>query len=212
MGKSFAALSGMLALAAALCVSHQALATKISTQSGAGFSEDVQAQFDPRSGQTNIVGRASSGQCFFLSLPQEWHAVAGGMETRLKSTASAAELTVNLRSSQELRGLPQSDLASRDAALLQQDFENLLGRPAQSVSLASLTAQTTRWSATWIDASLPSGPMTVETFIVPMPEGWVLELSFANVAAKDEYEALVRSLLSGLELRQGGGCWDRLAF
>jgi hypothetical protein len=212
MRKSVAVLFGIATLAVVLGTIPQAQAVKIPASSVSDFTEDIQARFDPQSRQTQITGRISAEPCFFLSLPQEWHAISGGIETRLKSASSEAELTVNLRSSRELRGLPQADLASRDAARLQQDYESLLGRPAQSISLASLTAQATRWSATWIDANLPSGPMTVEAFIVPLSGDWVLELSFGNVAAKEEYETLVRSLLAGLELRQGGGCGDRLVF
>ncbi|WP_243375009.1 hypothetical protein [Microvirga solisilvae] len=210
--KILAALSGVAGLAAMLCASVPSHATNVLARTAAGFDEGVHARFDSRSGQTHVTGRTSSDQCFFLTLPQEWRAAMAGMETRLKSASSETELTVNLRSSRELRGMPQADLASRDAALLQQDYENLLGRPAQSVSLASLTSQATRWSATWIDANLPSGPMTIETFIVPLSDYGVLELSFTNVAAKEEYEDLVRGLLAGLELRHGGGCWDRVAF
>jgi len=212
MGKFLAVLSGFTALSTVLFSSVDAYAAKDPARSASGAVEEVHAQFDPRSGQTRVMGRASSEQCFLLTLPQEWQAAAGGLETRLKSTSSDAELKVNLRSSHELRGLPQRDIASRDAALLQQDYESLLGRPAQSVSLASLTPEATRWSATWVDANLPSGPMTVETFIVPLSQDWVLELSFTQVTAKEEYELLVRSLLAGLELRRGSGCGNRLAF
>lgn len=211
MGKFLAVLSGFAALSVALCAPFDAHAAKAPAPFHAG-AEEVHAQFDPGSRQTYVTGRTSSGQCFSLTLPQEWQAATGGLETRLKSTSSGAELTVNLRSSHELRGLPQRDLASRDAALLQQDYESLLGRPAQSVSLASLTPEATRWSATWVDANLPSGPMTVETLIVPLSEDWVLELSLADVPAKEEYETLIRRLLAGLELRQGSGCSNGLAF
>lgn len=211
MGKILAVLSGLLVLPVAFGASFGAHANA-PAQSDSGIAEEVHARFNPRSGQTHVTGRAPLEQCFFLTLPQEWQTTTGGLKTRLKSTSSEVELTVNLRSSHELRGLPQGDLASRDAALLQQDYENLLGRPAQAVSVTSLTPQATRWSATWIDANLPSGPMTVETFIVPLSEHWVLELSFTNVIAKEEHEALVRSLLDGLELGRGGGCGDRLAF
>lgn len=211
MRKVCAALSGMTLLAAVLGTSSHVQATNVPPDASAGFAGDVHARFNPQIRQTHVAGRASE-QCFSLTLPEEWKAATLGNETRLTSASSEAELSVNLRSARELRGLPQADLASRDAALLQQDYENLLGRPAQSVVLAFMTEQATRWSATWVDANLPSGPMTVETLIVPLSEDWVLELSLSNVSEKSEYEALVRSLLTGLELRQGGSCWERQVF
>lgn len=176
----------------------EAHAAKVFLQENAKFSGLMQAHFDAQSRQTRVVGNVTPNLCFSLVLPQEWRSTAGDMKMRLKSVLSNAVLTVNLRSSQELRGFPQADLAGRDAALLQQDYESLLGRPAQSVSLDSLSAEATRWSATWIDAYLPAGSMTVEAFIIPLPENSVLELSFSDVGEKEEYGSLVRTVLNTL--------------
>jgi len=212
MGRILAALSGIAALAIPFWTFPQADAAKLPAFSEAVFAATVDARFDPRARETRVAGRASLEECFLLILPQEWEARAEAAETRLRASSSGAELTVNLRSSDELRRLPQTDLASRDAALLQQVYESRLGRPAQSVSQVSLSEKTTRWSATWIDASLPAGRMTVETFIVPLSENWVLELFFENVGAEEEYDVLVRSLLTGLKLRQGSSCREPPAF
>ncbi|KLK94742.1 hypothetical protein AA309_01930 [Microvirga vignae] len=197
---------------AILCGFPEAQAAKIPLQGASGFDDLVRVQFDPQLRQTRVAGRVASHLCFSLALQQEWRSTTGGMETRLKSVLSDAELEVGLRPAHELRGLPQADLASRDAALLQQDYESLLGRPAQSVSLVSLSPETTRWSATWVDAHLPSGPLTVEAFIVPLSDDWVLELSFSNVPVKEEYDSLVRSLLAGLKVHHGPGCGSQMAF
>ncbi|MPR07156.1 hypothetical protein [Microvirga tunisiensis] len=103
--------------------------------------------------------------------------------------------------------MPQSDLATRDAAVLQQDYEQLLGRPAQSVSLSS-DAGATRWSATWIDASLPSAShaMTVETLIVPLSSEWVLELSLSGVDTQEAYNGLAGHLLARLKVQGRPAC------
>jgi hypothetical protein len=172
------------------------------------LQESVQVRFDAVSGQTRVVGPAAPEACFALSLPQEWQSQTAGLDTRLKAALSEAELEVSLRSTHELRGLPQPDLASRDAALLQQDYEILLGRPAQSVSLASLSTGATRWSATWVDHHLPSGPqgMTVETLIVPLSSDWVLELSLSNVTERGRYEALMKAMLTSLKVQRGSAC------
>jgi hypothetical protein len=207
-----AGLSCMGLVAAILCGIPGAQAAKIPLQGASGVGEFVRVQFDQQLRQTRVAGRVASHQCFSLALQQEWRSTTGGMETRLRSALSDAELELSLRPAHELRGLQQADLASRDAALLQQDYESLLGRPAQSVSLVSLSPQTTRWSATWVDAHLPSGPLTVEAFIVPLSEDWVLELSFSNITVKEEYDSLVRSLLASLKVHHGPVCGSQTVF
>lgn len=196
------------ALAALLCMTSIAQAATAPLGASGSWQETIRTRFEPQAGQTRVAGRVSSGLCFALSLPQEWRAYAEGSGTRLKAAFSDAELEVGLRSAHELRDMPQPDLASRDAALLQQDYESLLGRPAQSVSLASLSTGATRWSATWVDAYLPSGShgMTVETLIVPLSSEWVLELSVTQVMEKERYEALLASVLSGLRIQRGSDC------
>jgi hypothetical protein len=105
-------------------------------------------------------------------------------------------------------GRPQADLAHRDAAFLQRDYEGLLGRPAQSVSLTSPVPGATRWSATWVDASLPSSSraMTVDALIVPLSNEWVLELSLHDVQEGEVHDALSRRILTGLRVNTGAAC------
>jgi len=169
----------------------------------AGMDGSVQARFDPVTRQTWIRGHASPDLCFSLSLPDEWQRTEDG----IKAVRSNEGLSVNLRSSRELRDLPQPDLVSRDAAALQQDYEALLGRPAQSVSLSS-DEGATRWSATWIDANLPeaSHGMTVETLIVPLSGDWVLELSLSGIETRGAYDALARHLLARLKVQGRAAC------
>lgn len=107
--------------------------------------------------------------------------------------------------------MAEPDLARRDAAYLQSDYESLLGRPAQSVSLTSPVPGAIRWSATWSDANLPSASrsLTVETFIVPLSKEWVLELSLADAGSREIYDALMKRILSSLEVRTGEACRNR---
>jgi hypothetical protein len=167
------------------------------------MSEPVQVRFDPATRQTSVTGAVPSGLCFAFSLPEEWRPTAQGV----KATFSAVEIGVGLRSAGELRDMPQPDLASRDAAFLQRDYEELLGRPAQSVSLSS-HGKATRWSATWIDASLPSAShaVTVETLIVPLSHDWVLELSVNGVDTQAAYDALAQRLLTRLQVQGRASC------
>lgn len=166
-------------------------------------NEPIQAHFDSVTRQTQVSGKAAPDLCFSFALPDEWLLTEAG----LKAVVSNADLTIGLRSAQELRDMPQPDLATRDAAVLQQDYEQLLGRPAQSVSLSS-NAGATRWSATWIDAALPtsSHAMTVETLIVPLSSEWVLELSLSGVETREAYNALAQRLLMRLKVQSRAAC------
>lgn len=163
-------------------------------------------RFDPATSQTRFAGRVTPNLCFTLVLPQEWRLAAGEDLRTVLSGSDGAELEVILRSARDIEDRPEPDLAKRDAALLQRDHESLLGRPAQSVSLTSLSSGATRWTAIWVDASLPSNSYTAETFIVPLSSGWLMELSLANLGTQSAYEALAGSVLSSLELRQGADC------
>jgi hypothetical protein len=166
-------------------------------------NQAIEARFNAAAQQTLVTGKAAPDLCFSLSLPEEWRRTEEG----LKAVRSDASLAVSLRSAEELSALPQPDLAGRDAAALQQDYEGLLGRPAQSISL-STDAGATRWSATWVDANLPmaSHAMTVETLIVPLSNAWVLELSLSGVETREAYDALAARLLARLRVQGRASC------
>ena len=206
-GRGLQALLSRTAILAALACGPTAQAGNGALGPDAG-SEGVRVRFDQSSGQTRIAGRASTDVCFAFSLPHEWRQAADSVQPRLQAVSSGAEIEIVLRSARELRHLPQQDLASRDAALLQQDYEGLLGRPAQAVSLTSSGSGATLWSATWVDPHLPTDAtaMTVETLIVPLSATWVLELSLSNIGAPDDHDALLRKLLSGLRVQGGTAC------
>ncbi|MGO4526552.1 hypothetical protein AB4097_17015 [Microvirga sp. 2MCAF35] len=193
---------GRLALVAGLAVAPLAQAAN-DPLDGIGGTEALQAHFDAATHQTQVSGKVASDLCFSFALPEEWRLT----EIGLKATVSNADLSIGLRSADELRDLPQFDLAIRDAKALQREYEQMLGRPAQSVSLSS-EAGATRWSATWIDASLPtaSHAMTVETLIVPLSSEWVLELSLSGVESREAYDALAWHLLTRLKVQDRAAC------
>lgn len=166
----------------------------------AGVRETAQANFDTALRQTYVSGRIAPNLCLSLTLPQEWRLREDREKIRLKATSPVAEIELGLRSARDLQDLPQPDLAGRDAAFLQRDWEGVLGRPAQSVAVESLALGALRWTATWFDARLPaaSQAMTLETFIVPLSREWVLELSPVNVASREAYDDLVRQMLLSL--------------
>lgn len=168
----------------------------------------ARAQFSADADETRVTARAAPDLCLAFSLPREWRAQPGGPEIRLQDASSDAELTLSLRPIAELQHVAEADLMRRDAVLLQRDYEALLGRPAQSVSLTGTAFGAARWSATWIDASLPSASrqLTIETLIVPVSGDRVLELSLSNVDARPTHEAIVKTLLSGLTVQGAVAC------
>ncbi|MBL0405139.1 hypothetical protein JKG68_14295 [Microvirga aerilata] len=194
--------SGMAAFLALLAAAPVVQAANVSPGPDL-VSETIQTRFDPVTRQTQVAGKVASDLCFHLSLPDEWRRSEEG----LKAVVSHVELGVSLRSARELRDMPQPDLASRDAAFLQRDYEELLGRPAQSVSVSS-NAGAMRWSATWVDVNLPtaSHAMTVETLIVPLSNEWVLELSLSGAETQGAYNTLAQRLLTNLKVQGRGGC------
>ncbi|MFC4171169.1 hypothetical protein ACFOYU_03710 [Microvirga sp. GCM10011540] len=168
----------------------------------------VELRHHGATGETRLLNRVTPHLCFSLSLPQEWRLTGEEGGTSLEAVSFRAKLDVSLRSAHDLQDLPQTDLAHRDAAFLQRDYEGLLGRPAQSVSLTSPVPGATRWSATWVDANLPTAAraMTIETYIVPLSKEWVLELSLDDVPTGEAHDALVQRLLTGLQVRAGAAC------
>ena len=156
---------------------------------------------DPASGDTRVAGRAAHNACFTLVLPQEWTLTTDDEGAAiLKDESSAATLKLDTRAVAAGGGL--DDLATRDADFLRRDYEDLLGRPAQAITLSSVAAGAKRWSATWVDMNLPSAShsLTVETFIVPLTSASVLELTLTDVPGREAYEALMRGALGGLKV------------
>jgi hypothetical protein len=203
------AIPGPILILAGLLAAPAAMASTLPAES-AGHDGALQVRFNPAVQETIVASRVTPRLCFALSLPEEWRQNTGSGETSVTAVSSTAELDVNLRSARELQDQPQPDLAHRDATFLQQDYEALLGRPAQSVSLTSPAPGATRWSATWIDRNLPSDShvVTIEALIVPLSNEWVLELSLSGIDTPQAHEALVARVLSGLKVNAGAACRD----
>jgi len=176
--------------------------------------EAVSTRFDPTTRETHVASRVAPNLCYSLSLPQEWQVNAApvqGADQRtmnLKAASGEAELGLAVRSARELQEMPQTDLPGRDAAYLQRDYEDALGQPAQAVSLSTTPSGATRWTATWIDANLPSAShaLTVETFILPLSDDWLLELSLDKMEARDAYVALMHQVLASVKVKARAAC------
>jgi hypothetical protein len=162
----------------------------------------------PASGETLFRARLNSAVCVAISLPQEWrqdHEAARGL--RLVSSRGAGEIEISSRSVRDLSEWPQADAVSRDAALLQHDHEDVLGRKAQTSALEPIGAGA-RWTATWTDFNLPapSHSLTLETYIVPASRDWLLEVSISDVDDRGAYDDLVQQVLSGVQTTGATRC------
>ncbi|MCB8821898.1 hypothetical protein [Microvirga rosea] len=168
----------------------------------------IAVRFDLKAEQTRVTGRIGDNLCVMLSFPDEWRLAAGGGLRAVVEASHGGEVELVFRPAGEVKDLPQVDLASRDAALLQRDHEEVFGRPAQSATLATLTPGIKRWTATWSDVNLPaaSGQITLDTVIVALSDEWLLELSFSEIGTRSTYEATVAEILSSLRLDSASAC------
>jgi hypothetical protein len=169
----------------------------------------ISAGFDPTKNETHVDGQVAADLCIALMLPQEWRLTQDTEAIRLQAARSGDELLVSIRSEADLRAFPQVDMAGRDAAALQQEYEAMLGRPAQAVAHQPTNRSgVSRWSATWVDANFvnASHSFSIETFIVESPGNRTVELTLTKVAARDSYDAEIAAMLSSLQLTAGTEC------
>ncbi len=95
--------------------------------------------YRPAFGETQITARLNPGLCVAFSVPDEWRrddAAAGGL--RLVSSTGEGEIEIASRSIRDLNDLPQGNVSARDAALLQRDHEEILGRKAQASAVETM--------------------------------------------------------------------------
>jgi hypothetical protein len=165
------------------------------------------SRFDPILGETRVTGLVGRDLCVMLTLPFAWE-TADDPTAGLRATKSGAELALSVRSLDEAPKRSDPDLARSDALLLQREYEDLIGRPAQSVVLAPLQSGVTRWTATWIDANLSNAAhaLTTEAILVELPRNRVLELSLGNAGTREAYEDLVHDALSRLAVSSAEQC------
>jgi hypothetical protein len=193
------------ALLGALCIPSDLSATSLPDQYP---SETSAVSYLPAVGETHVTARLDPAVCVAFSLPQEWRR-EGGEDGALRLAASGGdgEIEISWRAVRELAELPQGNVGSKDAELLQRDHEGLLGRKAMTSTIETL-GSATRWTATWIDTSFPapSHSLTVETYIVPASREWLLELSISDIDDRSTYDDLVRQVLSNIRTASTAQC------
>jgi hypothetical protein len=196
---------GSAVLAGALCVPGNLSATSMPEM----VAGDMPAiRYMPAIGETQITARLDPALCVAFSLPQEWRQDnPDGTGIRLVASTGEGEIELAWRAVRDLTELPRGEAVVRDAALLQRDHEAVLGRKAQASSVETV-GRATRWTATWIDTSLPapSHTLTVETYIVPASHEWLLELSVSDIGDRRAYDNLVRQVLSNIRTASTAQC------
>jgi hypothetical protein len=175
----------------------------------------IAASFDPVAQETRVREKVSADLCVSFRLARQW-TLKQDKDATLQAIASLRapsgdDLEIRLRPAAELQTFPQADLPARDAAALQGSYEELLGKPAQSViHQPAGPPGVSRWSATWVDQNLagPSHALTIETFIVDLRGGGALELTM-NVGDSAAYRQEISRLLASLQVTSGVDCRDR---
>ena len=159
-------------------------------------------------GDRRINARVAPDLCVAVSLPARWTAQAGdGGTVVLSAPGEDGEISISARSYDDLHGMPQRDPIERDAAFLQRDHEELMGRPAHAINLEAVEGAS-RWTATWIDPNLPSPShmLIVETYILSALPEWLLEVSVSDIPDRSAREALVDRVLSGIKATRSPHC------
>jgi hypothetical protein len=177
------------------------------------FLGQVAATFDPVRHETVIKSEVATDSCVMFRLPDEWRLSQGEQGAFSLTAPSGAEISLRLRSAAELKGLPHPDQTGRNAAALQQEYEEVIGKPVQAVSHEETGHPgVTRWSATWIDANLaqPSHSYTIETLIVATGDDSTLEMTFVGNWGPDLVRFEVSRLLPSLRIITGSDCRLRI--
>jgi hypothetical protein len=199
-------------LACLLLPALSAAALAVTSQSPL-FPVQVAAAFDPVRHETLVRSEVAAGSCVMFRLPDEWRLSQGDQGDFSLAAASGAEIVLRLRSAADLKGLPHPDQAGRNAAALQQEYEEVVGKPVQAVSHEPTGHPgVTRWSATWIDANLahPGHSLTVETLIVAAADESTLEMTFSGNWGPDLVRFEVSRLLPSLRVISGSDCRQRI--
>jgi len=189
------------------------VATGAAASTGAGTNalpNELTARFDPVARQTQVRERVAEEVCVSFDLEREWSLVRLSDGTTLRAP-SGDDLDIHLRSAAELRAFPQPDIGARDAAALQESYEELIGKPAQAVDYRPTALPgVTRWSATWIDPNSegPSHTFAFETFIVDVNGSFALELTM-NAGDESTYRIEIAHMLDSLRVTTGPECRDR---
>lgn len=167
---------------------------------------DIAVRFDPVTRETQVRDRVGAGLCVSFRLAQEWKGPDGGGS--ILTASSGEDLELRLRPGSGWQDLPRAERVAREAAGLQRSYEDLIGKPAQSVTHQETGLPgVSRWSATWVDGNLadPGHALTVETFIVDLRGGAALELTM-SAEDGEAYRREVGRLLSSLQVTSGGEC------
>jgi hypothetical protein len=166
------------------------------------------AQSDPSAHETRVRGRLAAGLCISLQLPENWTLSTDRGRAHLLDATSGAEFEIDARTTGEPREFQEADPAGREAAALQKQYEEIIGKPAQAVLHEPTNyAGVSHWSATWIDANFAaeSHAHVIETFIV-VDHKSVIDVTLVNVGTREAYDRHVLLMLSSLLIETEEDC------
>jgi hypothetical protein len=132
---------------------------------------------------TTLIRSAVGGDlCISVRLMGQWTVEHDGEWLRAIDVEDEAELQIIVLNDADLAPGPET-LTERASASLQDEYERLLGKPAQVVTLERVPASSaTRWTATWVDSNFASEDreLSLEAFIFEPVANRVVEMTVSG--------------------------------
>jgi len=150
---------------------------------------------------TTIIRSALGGElCISVRLTGQWTVVRDGKRLYAIAVEDQADIQIMVLSDADLALGPET-LTQRAASSLQDEYERLLGKPAQVVTLEHLPASSaTRWTATWVDSNFLSEDrdLSLEAFIFEPVPNRIVEMTVSG--ASERRSTIVQRALETLTI------------
>jgi hypothetical protein len=216
----------LLAGLAALAISAPALAAIDPPAPGGAHSASVlsessppaaregapMAVFDPLRRETRVQGLVpgpspgtpDGSACVDLRLPGTWRAVPEGGLVRLSADDASLELELSAAA-------PGRDGGAEG---LRRDYEALLGRPAQALTVSPTDLPgVSRVQATWTDGAFdnPGRSFDLDAFLVETPRAGLLTLTVQDASNAPRPDPRLAGALRTLRVTPAASCGSRAA-
>jgi hypothetical protein len=150
---------------------------------------------------TTMIRSAVGGDlCISVRLMGQWTVERDGQRLHAIHVEDGADIQMIVLTDTDLAPSPET-LTQRAASSLQDEYERLLGKPAQVVTLERVpTSPATRWTATWVDSNFPNEDrdLSLEVFIFePLPNR-VVEMTVSG--GSERRDTIVQGALETLTI------------
>jgi hypothetical protein len=156
---------------------------------------------DESNENTTMIRSALGGDlCISVRLTGRWTVERDGQRLYAIAVEDQADIQIIVLSDADLAPGPET-LTQRAASSLQNDYERLLGKPAQVVTLERVPASSaTRWTATWLDSNFLSEgrDLSLEAFIFEPVPNRVVEMTVSG--ARERRSTILQRALETLTI------------